>query len=158
MAEVLSPSSVLARADNTPTASPVEGKPSTRVFQICSKDHITAECASKKNAAEPTKDSTTATDDLPEGWVRQGNGLMLDVPITPRMRASNSTKIHEPHFNFTKDVDTPHVKQLQANLIQIDRDAVRKMRRNQGVMIKASRPSSDARNGTDCHDAVCTDA
>ncbi|GBE61260.1 hypothetical protein, conserved [Babesia ovata] len=94
--------------------------------------------------AENADDSSKNEVELPEGWVRQGKGLMLDVPITPRMRASERNKLQPPHFKFTPDTNNRSAGQLQTALLHIDRDAVRRMKNEQNVRVRAARPSSDS--------------
>ncbi|CDR95571.1 hypothetical protein, conserved [Babesia bigemina] len=91
------------------------------------------------NAAETSKNE----DELPEGWVRHGKGLMLEVPITPRMIASERNKLPPPHFKFTADTNRRSAGRLQAALLHIDRDAVRRMKNEQNVRVRAARPASD---------------
>ncbi|GFE55821.1 hypothetical protein BaOVIS_032250 [Babesia ovis] len=86
--------------------------------------------------------TNTEDEELPEGWVRHGTGLMLDVPITPRMRGRKRSP-NQAHFVFTQQNDSKATKHLRTTLLEIDRNAMRMMRQEQGVRIRATKPANE---------------
>ncbi|GIX64031.1 uncharacterized protein BcabD6B2_34660 [Babesia caballi] len=124
----------LTIADRSPPS------PSTHLHRIQNTE-LPAEAAgssSEENAPLGGGDAQ----ELPEGWVRHGTGLMFDVPITPRMRGADRGKSQPPHFRFTHDNDDRDTRQLRSTLLHLDREAVRKMKREQSVKVRAAQPPS----------------
>lgn len=128
-----------------PKVSDTPGKPGTHSVRICNQEHMLTGCDTDDIRHETLEKDPQTTEELPEGWVRHGTGLVLDVPITPRMKTEGAYKPQAPHYNFARETCPSPVKPVHRNLQQIDRDAVRRMRRDQEVKVRAARPSSDAR-------------
>ncbi|ORM41131.1 uncharacterized protein BXIN_0337 [Babesia sp. Xinjiang] len=112
----------------------------TRMNRIQNRDIPDAELS--EYSTEAPQHHADQDEELPEGWVRHRNGLMLDVPITPRMCGGENTQ-KQPHFVFTQESDRRTTKQLQKTLLQIDRSAVRMMKEEQSVRIRATKPHEE---------------
>lgn len=142
----------------TPKEATKDAAKGTHLYRICNKEHLVAGYSPEGTPFKDCHDMRPDVEVLPEGWVRHGKGLMLDVPISPKMKGG-VCRLQEPHFKFTSDAFPQPVKQLHKDLVKVDRDAGRRMRSEQNVKIKAARPRSDCRTGhTTCTTKPSTSA
>eukprot|EP00371_Babesia_bovis_P000181 XP_001608828.1 hypothetical protein [Babesia bovis T2Bo] len=124
--------------DDVHTSCDVSPSRSTRMNRIENIEIPTDESIRDTTAYE----STPKDDELPDGWVKVGKGLVFDVPITPTMRSARRSP-NRPHFVFTQASDSRTTRQLRNTLLEIDRKAMRMMKQENNVKIRANRPTNE---------------